>query len=243
MNHQAPEKSIKYRPTGELDVHSIFPTIQGEGPFSGHRAVFIRLAGCNLQCPLCDTQYTKGRKLQSVESIIDEVVAYQLNGLVVITGGEPLRQDITTLCLCLLNKGYFVQIETNGTLPPPSARFLSLCSTDLSERHSVFIVCSPKTGRINPLLSPAVAALKYVLADGEASPGDGLPIQVLDHSTGGRVARPSGDHIRRQIPIYMQPADVKDEEANHWNIEAVKRSCLAHGYIFQLQLHKLIGVE
>ena len=51
-NTQEPEKIDRDR---HLDVHSIFHTIQGEGPYCGHPAVFIRLAGCNLQCPGCDT--------------------------------------------------------------------------------------------------------------------------------------------------------------------------------------------
>ena len=57
INSQAIEKSAHYT-TRSYDVHSIFPTIQGEGPFVGQPAIFIRLAGCNLQCPACDTDYT-----------------------------------------------------------------------------------------------------------------------------------------------------------------------------------------
>ena len=52
MNTQPTEKRTNSQ---NLDITEIFFTIQGEGPFSGHRAVFIRLAGCNLQCPACDT--------------------------------------------------------------------------------------------------------------------------------------------------------------------------------------------
>src|SRR3954467_9071958 len=44
-----------------LSIHSIFYTLQGEGPYSGCPAVFMRLAGCNLQCPGCDTDYTSGQ--------------------------------------------------------------------------------------------------------------------------------------------------------------------------------------
>ena len=62
MNQQAPEKQ-QLRGDGLLAVHSIFYTIQGEGPFAGETAVFVRLAGCNLQCPLCDTDYTSDRRM------------------------------------------------------------------------------------------------------------------------------------------------------------------------------------
>ena len=80
---------------GGLDVHSIFPTIQGEGPFVGQPAIFIRLAGCNLQCPLCDTEYTEGRIRLSVPVIFDAVQEHirLFAPLIVITGGEPDKHD------------------------------------------------------------------------------------------------------------------------------------------------------
>ncbi len=87
-----------------LDVVDIWLTVQGEGPYAGERAVFVRLAGCVIQCPLCDTDYTSGRKVMSVKKIEHEVLRLiapydnkQCNGwgqfLVVLTGGEPLRQS------------------------------------------------------------------------------------------------------------------------------------------------------
>ena len=87
-----------------LKVHSIFMTIQGEGPFSGHPAVFIRLAGCNLACPFCDTEYTENAVTMTIPEIRKAVRnAHTVNkGLVVITGGEPFRQNIVRLCNRLL---------------------------------------------------------------------------------------------------------------------------------------------
>ncbi|MEG7364337.1 7-carboxy-7-deazaguanine synthase QueE, partial [Pseudomonas citronellolis] len=96
MNLQPIEKRTKSA-DGLLSLHSIFHTIQGEGPFCGTPSVFVRLAGCNLQCPACDTDYTQGRRAASVQEILDKVQEYQSSGLVVITGGEPFRQDITRL--------------------------------------------------------------------------------------------------------------------------------------------------
>src|SRR5262245_30518232 len=95
LNHQTKEKSEASYGSA-LYVNSIFQTIQGEGPLSGERAIFLRLAGCNLQCPLCDTEYTK-RNEWSIETVVDKIIENQFpenrhNQLVVITGGEPFRQ-------------------------------------------------------------------------------------------------------------------------------------------------------
>ncbi|MDE3061294.1 MAG: 7-carboxy-7-deazaguanine synthase QueE, partial [Pseudomonadota bacterium] len=115
-----------------LAVKRIFPTLQGEGPYAGHPAVFVRLGGCNLACAFCDTDF-EGFATLAVNEIIGEVkrLAEGARRLVVITGGEPLRQNIVPLCEALLTEGFKVQIETNGTLARPLP-------------ENVEIVCSPK---------------------------------------------------------------------------------------------------
>lgn len=218
----------------ELAVHAIFYTIQGEGPFCGHPAVFIRLAGCNLQCPACDTDYTSTREALDIDTITERVIAMGTNvarPLIVITGGEPFRQNIKPLIHDLIDGGFKVQIETNGTLAPPAFLF---------SYENLTIVCSPKTGKINKVLEPYVNAYKYVLSYDSVDPEDGLPILALDHSAKPRVARPPKGYTGK---IYLQPMDAKDSQVNELNIQAVKESCMKFGYIFQLQVHKLIGVE
>ena len=99
-----------------LLVNEIFQSIQGESLYNGLRCVFVRLSGCNLRCSYCDTRYAygNGKKMQPTE-IISRVDAYHCN-LVEITGGEPLFQEKTPLLIyMLIEKGYQVLLETNGS--------------------------------------------------------------------------------------------------------------------------------
>lgn len=235
MNNQQIEKPVRNK-NGILEVHSIFHTIQGEGPFSGTPAIFIRLAGCNLQCPMCDTDYTSKRIHLTVGSILAECVALNnKGGLVVITGGEPFRQPIGQLVNLLVGYGYYVQIETNGTLQPPPE---VLWSKKMQERKGAYIVCSPKAGKLNSALEKEACAFKYVL-DAISVDTDGLPIRVLDHSAHPRVARA----VLRGRPLYLQPADTHHPASNELNIRATIKSCMEHGYILQLQTHKYLNLE
>lgn len=240
MNNQPIEKR-RTHDGAFLEVHSIFKTIQGEGPFAGHSSIFIRLAGCNLKCPACDTDYTSTRENKSVSQIVSDVQTLQVPPtIVVITGGEPFRQNIEGLVYKLLSFGYTVQIETNGTLPPPSIHFDKLCSTDFTERGKCFVVCSPKTGSVHPALARIVGAYKYVM-DSDHVAADGLPTTVLEHPC-------SASHVARPHPgftghVYVQPCDSKDIAVNHRNVQSCVDSVYKHGTILQLQIHKIIGVE
>ncbi|MCD6272772.1 MAG: radical SAM protein [Deltaproteobacteria bacterium] len=100
-----------------LLVNEIFFSIQGESLFSGLATVFVRLGGCNLKCSYCDTKYAwqEGKTIDTDE-IVKRVSSYKC-GLVEITGGEPLLQDETPrLIYILLEKGYKVLLETNGSI-------------------------------------------------------------------------------------------------------------------------------
>jgi organic radical activating enzyme len=225
---------------GSLVVHSIFYTIQGEGPFTGHPAVFVRLSGCNLQCPSCDTDYTSVHLHMSAMTLTKQVERRHAHvkhkPIVVITGGEPFRQNIAPFTRILVNKGYKVQIETNGTL------FIEDMPWD-----SIWVVCSPKAGKIAKLLEPHIDAYKYVMSADSVDPDDGLPILALDHTAKPKVARPTAVEGKPAKPIYLQPCDPGkgfDNEVKYQrNINACVQSCKKHGYIFQLQTHKIIGVE
>lgn len=216
-NHQAPTgRAISDGQT--LEVHSIFPTIQGEGPFAGVPATFVRLAHCNLQCPACDTEYTDGAKPMSVFEIADRVYA-ETPRLVVITGGEPLRQNISALCLDLAYLRLKVQIETNGMLP-----LQGFSKIDRLLLNEVQLVVSPKTHRLDVVVAANASAFKYVVsADPSMIAEDGLPVRALDHPVpaGKTIARPP---IGYDGPIFVQPADHYDDEANAANIAQAVRS-------------------
>jgi 7-carboxy-7-deazaguanine synthase len=115
-----------------LPISEIFgPTIQGEGPAAGQCATFVRFMGCNLSCSWCDTAYTWdgdrfGLRVTTnwwtPTQILTEVANRSDTGIVVVTGGEPLlRQDHpawSELLAGLMDGGWRLHIETNGTLVP-----------------------------------------------------------------------------------------------------------------------------
>jgi organic radical activating enzyme len=210
-----------------LDVHSVFGTIQGEGPFAGMPAVFCRLAGCNLQCSGCDTDYTTGRGGMSVEDIVRTVCNQPIKtDLVVLTGGEPFRQNVAPLVDLLLGKDYRVQLETNGTLYLDPFPWGNL---------GVTVVCSPKAN-VNVRVRPWVKHLKYVLDAREVHPNNGLPTKVL----GTYIPQHPWPDFRGTV--WVSPADVGDPEQNKRNAEACVRSAMRYGYRVSVQTHKLLGV-
>ena len=237
-NQQKPERVDKAN--FAISVHSIWPTIQGEGPFVGYPAVFLRLAGCNLQCPFCDTDYTKGRWMEQVLDLVKDVEAVMSlhkRKLVVITGGEPFRQPLALdyFIRRLLDRdpSYLVQIETNGVLCPEAVKLVN----QLHWGHPrLSIVCSPKTAKVT-IPGHRVAAWKYVLEREACSGVDGLPTSVLGN--GIEVARPPKSAKR----VYVQPMDEQDDERNAVNLEHAIWTCSTFGYILCVQLHKILGVD
>ena len=102
-----------------MKINEIFYSIQGEGMNTGRPAVFVRLAGCNLKCPFCDTDFSKSEEM-TVEQIVDEVCKIGNRcGFVVLTGGEPTLQDCIQLIDDLQRCGFHVAMESNGTRRAP----------------------------------------------------------------------------------------------------------------------------
>jgi 7-carboxy-7-deazaguanine synthase len=100
-----------------LSIIEIYRSIQGESSFAGLPCTFVRLAGCNLRCTWCDSEYTfSGGKKMSTEEVEAEVKHLAPTGLIEITGGEPMLQERELLPLMekLLADGYQLLLETSG---------------------------------------------------------------------------------------------------------------------------------
>lgn len=214
-------------------------TLQGEGPFAGRPAVFVRLWGCGLACTFCDTDFESDRRDFDVAELCGEgaKLAAGITDLVVITGGEPLRQNLRSFVLGLWDKGLCVQIETAGYTSP----------IDLGDRDDgtdssdLCYVCSPKTPTLSPQIIPRIDAYKYIVRVGEVSDEDGLPNRSTQvEGRNALIARPPKNFNRDQI--YIQPCDDGDEKKNRANTMLARDICLKFGYRLSIQLHKIADV-
>ncbi|MFP3121117.1 radical SAM protein [Rickettsia sp. R2] len=224
MFGQNPKRSILNGDGTRLEVQSIFKTIQGEGIFVGCPAIFIRLGGCNLACNFCDTEF-EDFDLVDIDKILNKVESLALNSkneksinLVVITGGEPMRQPIELLCQKLLDRDVKVQIETNGTL------YRSL-------PKEVSIICSPKVGKtgyskIREDLLPKISAVKFIVAK-----------NILEYSLIPEVGQTSYN-----IPVFIQPMDQNNQRLNGENNELAVKLALESGARLSLQTHKFLNI-
>ena len=114
-------------------INEIFLSPQGEGARQGDLSVFIRFTGCNLRCDIepgprspggfaCDTEFMSGVRMSALEIVqrADELWGEQaVEPWVVLTGGEPLLQVDAALVDLLHERGWKIQIETNGTRAVP----------------------------------------------------------------------------------------------------------------------------
>ncbi len=208
-----------------LDVQEIFPTIQGEGPYAGHPAVFIRLGGCNLACNFCDTEFESYKNF-SLTQILEQVQELAKNSLgiitkklIVITGGEPLRQPIEKLCRELVKLNFLVQIETNGTL------YRELPA-------EIKIICSPKSSngkyyQIRSDLLSRIDAFKFIISKNDKNYEDVAEV----------------GQSKLAIPVYVQPMDEYDDAKNRANLKYVTELCQNHGYILSMQTHKILQIK
>src|SRR5579864_1488458 len=98
----------------------IYKSVQGESSFTGRPCIFVRLAGCNLRCSWCDSEYTfTGGHKMSLDEVVAEIKKLAPVKLVEITGGEPLLQERELIPLMerLLAEGHEILLETSGERP------------------------------------------------------------------------------------------------------------------------------
>ena len=207
-------------------VHSVFYTIQGEGPWAGLPTIFLRLAGCNLTCSFCDTEFTEGAESYSLQNLAlclrNMAFTHNCNRIV-ITGGEPMLQPLTNLINNLPNMAF--QIETAGTVWP--SQFEAAI-----DKHNVLIVCSPKTPKVHPQIRARCLHFKYIIDARMLYTANGIPENVFfpDCLT------------EEKLVIYMQPCDVPDAKQARANITHAVNLALEHGYRLSIQIHKIAEV-
>jgi organic radical activating enzyme len=223
---------------GSLLVNSIWPTIQGEGPDAGTPAIFVRLSKCNLRCHFCDTEFETGTHYEIVP-LLEAICAMagRTYKLVVLTGGEPLLQNITPLVVGCNTAGLRVSVETAGLAWQDGLDYIFKPD---GSYHGNRIICSPKTPKLNKDLIPQVFAWKYIISPGSESLVDGLPIvstQVKDKLA--YIYRPAPDS---KVPIYVQPMDEGDPTINEANQKFTARIAMEFGYLLSLQTHKIVGL-
>ena len=107
-------------------VNEIFYSLQGEGYYTGTPAVFLRFAGCNRRCAFCDTDHAHGTAMSAADIV--EACSKYPGRHIVVTGGEPLMQLDDVLVRALKGAGFYIQIETNGSLPAPTGVDWVTCS-------------------------------------------------------------------------------------------------------------------
>jgi organic radical activating enzyme len=133
-----------------LQLAEIFYSVQGEGTWTGTPAVFVRLAGCNLSCAFCDTDYA----LRFFAGVAEVVARVRAEGgacpMVVLTGGEPLAQTASlALVDALRADGRRVHVESNGTIAAPLP-------------DGVWLTVSPKE-RLQPAMAARADEAKLIV--------------------------------------------------------------------------------
>ena len=225
---------VSRMPSGEPEI---FRSIQGEGVSAGTPSVFLRLATCNLSCSWCDTKYTwdwdRYDYRKEIVSLDTAEVERRLDALecprLVITGGEPLLQqaEIAPLASSLQNRGWYVEVETNGTIAPEA---------EMAEAVSQWNV-SPKTGSSGNLrdrreVPDALRAFREL-------PGAYFKFVVVEPGDLEEVGTVVERHGLPRDRVLLMPEGVTPDAVRRrgkWAAEA----CVRNGYRFTTRLHILL---
>ena len=198
-----------------MRVNEIFYSLQGEGFFTGTPSVFVRLSGCNLKCPFCDTQHETYEEMPE-EGIVAAVSAYPARH-VVVTGGEPSLQLTASLVEKLHAAGRFVAVETNGTHRLPD----NVDWITLSPKDAFLSAPSASHKASQPVLARA-DELKFVF--------DGVHLPAYD-----------GIEVTHR---FLQPCDTGDSARNRLLLKQTINFCLDHPeWRLSLQTHKICDIQ
>ena len=202
----------------KLPIHETFQsTVQGEGYWTGILVDFIRLAGCPVSCPWCDTGYSNGGKgLPAVSQSIAQLLAQLQSPRVVITGGEPfIHRDLPELVAALLAADKQVSIETSGAYWQDVS---PLAWITLSPKQHI----SPKYP-VKELFWTRANEIKLVVSTGEE-------VEFYHKYLA----------ISVDIPVFLQPEWDSKDAAIPIILELLKQN---PSYRLSLQTHKFIGVQ
>ena len=200
-----------------MKVNEIFYSLQGEGVYTGTAAVFLRLSGCNMKCWFFDTKgHEKGTEMTE-EEIAERVSQYPARHIV-ITGGEPTMQLNGRLTQLLHERGFYIQIETNGALP-------------LKDGAEVdWITCSPK---VNEIKIQRIEELKLLFIEEYLEKYKEVKaslrcLQPLDEGNGFRACSPEHRLERKNVNNNGNEVISYIKEHPEWRLS--------------LQTHKLINI-
>tara|TARA_R110002096_G_scaffold178845_4_gene355821 strand:- start:581 stop:1186 length:606 start_codon:yes stop_codon:yes gene_type:complete len=200
-----------------LKINSIFYTIQGEGSHVGTPAIFIRLSDCNLACSFCDTEFLSG-DLMDEQEILEEIFNYDCK-FIVLTGGEPSMQDISTLCELLKKEDYYITMETNGMFELTTDKIDWIClSPKSSFKHIKLKECHD---------------LKFVIKKGDNLPR--IPTGFIV-----RQVFISPENETSGEAIGLKACNELNAENLNYCIDLIKENPI---WRLNLQTHKIIGVE
>lgn len=205
-----------------LRVSEIYPTIQGEGRFTGAPAMFVRLQGCDVGCPWCDTKHTWDRDADVLVELEDRYLASYLQSHyaakpgvhhVVITGGEPASYDLLRGTTNLCGSGYRTAIETSGTY-------------ELRVHEDVWVTVSPKWNM--PGGRKVLDSVLYRANELKCVVGKAEDVEAA-------LAAWSTAHRARGVQLYLQPLS-QSPKATKLCIDA----CLETGAHLSAQTHKYL---
>lgn len=210
---------------GNLSVCEIYPTIQGEGFLIGSPITLVRFQGCNIYCSWCDTKYAIPFK-EEVKTPVEEVLR-KLKEIgrehILLTGGEPFAHPaLGPFVKLLIREGYFVQIETNGTLWQSIFEKLP--------RERFYISLSPKY------------SVNYKIDEKFSIYADELKMVVDPHLTLQVLLRKEFLPLVEKRKLILQPEGNKEENVKR-ALELLER-LLKEGYWARIipQMHKLINL-